>query len=45
LYGSYAPVSDPLVGIGMILDSGLAAEQKALIAGLNARRLIDGVAP
>jgi predicted TIM-barrel fold metal-dependent hydrolase len=43
LYGSFAPVSDPLVGIGMVLEADLAAEQKALIAGGNARRLIEEV--
>lgn len=44
MYGSFAPVSDPFVGMGMILDSGLSAEQKALIAGGNARGLIAAVA-
>jgi hypothetical protein len=43
LYGSFAPVSDPLVAMGMVLDAALSAEEKALLAGGNARRLVEEV--
>jgi hypothetical protein len=43
LFGSFLPASDPYAPIGMILDADLSAEEKALIAGGNLKRLIDGV--
>jgi uncharacterized protein len=43
LFGSFLPVNDPLVAMGMVLDAGIPEEQKALIAGGNLRRLISEV--
>jgi hypothetical protein len=43
LYGSFLPANDPYAAIGMILDADISEEEKALIAGGNARRLVDGV--
>ena len=43
LFGSFLPVSDPLVPIGMVLDADLSEEEKRLIAGDNLRRLLEGV--
>lgn len=43
LYGSFLPVSDPLVPLGMILDADITEADKALIAGGNLRRLVEEV--
>lgn len=43
IFGSFQPVSDPLVPIGMILDADIPESDKALIAGGNLRQLINGV--
>lgn len=43
VFGSFLPVSDPLVPIGMVLDADIAEEQKRLIAGDNLRRLVGEV--
>jgi hypothetical protein len=43
LFGSFLPANDPFSAIGMILDADISLEQKALIAGGNARRLVAGV--
>jgi len=43
LYGSFLPVNDPWVPIGMILDADLPWEEKRLIAGDNLRRLLAEV--
>jgi uncharacterized protein len=43
LYGSFLPASDPYAPIGMILDAEITDAEKALIAGGNARRLVEGV--
>ena len=43
LYGSFLPVSDPFVPMGMVLDAEIADSEKALIAGGNMRRLIEEV--
>jgi len=43
LFGSFLPVSDPFVPIGMVLDADIAESEKALIAGENLRRLIGEV--
>jgi predicted TIM-barrel fold metal-dependent hydrolase len=41
IFGSFLPVNDPLVAIGMVIDSEISKEEKALIAGENLRRLIS----
>lgn len=43
LYGSFLPVNDPFVGIGMILDADISEKDKSLIAGGNLRRMIREV--
>jgi hypothetical protein len=43
LFGSFLPVSDPFVPMGMVLDADLGEADKALIASGNLRRLIGGV--
>jgi hypothetical protein len=43
LYGSFLPVNDPFVGIGMILDADIPEKDKSLIAGGNLRRMIKEV--
>ena len=40
IFGSFLPVSDPLVPIGMVLDSAISDADRKLIAGDNLRRLI-----
>lgn len=40
IFGSFAPVSDPLVPMGMILDSDVSDEEKRLAAGGNLRRIL-----
>ncbi len=40
IFGSFLPVNDPLVAIGMLIDAEISREEKALIAGENLRRLI-----
>jgi hypothetical protein len=43
IYGSFLPVNDPLVSIGMVLDARIGDSEKALIAGGNLRRLLSGI--
>jgi predicted TIM-barrel fold metal-dependent hydrolase len=43
LYGSFLPANDPYAAIGMILDADLSPEEKLLVAGGNARRIVEGV--
>ena len=43
IYGSFLPVADPWVPIGMVLDAAIAATDKQLIAGDNLRRLLREV--
>jgi hypothetical protein len=43
LFGSFLPATDPFSAAGMILDAGISREDKELIAGGNARRLIGEV--
>ena len=43
LYGSFLPANDPNSAIGMILDAEISRKDMALIAGGNARRLVEGV--
>ncbi len=40
IYGSFLPMCDPWVPIGLILDARLTDEEKRLIAGDNLRRLV-----
>jgi len=42
LFGSFLPVNDPWVAVGMILDADLSWEEKRLVAGDNLRRLLAG---
>ena len=44
LFGTFLPVGDPLVPIGMLVDADIAAADKALIAGGNLRRLLQRAA-
>jgi hypothetical protein len=41
IFGSFLPVNDPLVAIGMVIDAEISREEKGLIAGENLRRLIS----
>jgi len=43
IFGTFAPAMDPLVPMGMLLQSGLDDEDKRAIAGGNIRRLISEV--
>jgi len=43
LYGSFLPMNDPLIPIGIIGYSGISDKDKRLIAGDNLRRLLGGV--
>ena len=43
LFGSFLPVADPFVPIGMIIDARISEEEKGLIAGENLRRIIEEV--
>jgi len=43
IFGSFLPVNDPLVAMGMILDAEIPQDQKEMIAGGNLRRLISEV--
>ena len=45
IFGSFQPISDPLVPIGMVIDAEISDSEKALIAGGNLRRLIEEVQP
>jgi predicted TIM-barrel fold metal-dependent hydrolase len=42
IFGSFLPVGDPLVPLGMILDAELSEDGRGLVAGGNLRRLIGG---
>lgn len=42
IFGSFLPVSDPLVPLGIVLDTEMSDADRALIAGGNLRRLIGG---
>jgi len=44
VFGSFLPANDPLVPMGMVIDSGLSETDQALIAGGNLRRLIGEAA-
>jgi hypothetical protein len=45
IFGTFRPMNDPLVPIGMVIDAEISDSEKAQIAGGNLRRLIDGVKP
>jgi predicted TIM-barrel fold metal-dependent hydrolase len=45
VFGSFQPMNDPLVPMGMILDAEISPSEKAWIAGGNLRRLIEQVQP
>ena len=42
LFGSFLPVNDPWVSVGLILDAEIGWEDKRRIAGGNLRRLLAG---
>ena len=43
LFGSFLPMNDPFVPIGMLLDADISMEEKKLIAGENLRRILGRV--
>jgi hypothetical protein len=43
IFGTFQPMNDPLVPIGMVIDAEIADSEKALIAGGSLRKLIDEV--
>jgi hypothetical protein len=43
LFGSFLPVSDPYVPLGMVVDSGLTEKEQERIARGNLERLVQGV--
>lgn len=43
IFGSFMPVADPFVPVGMLLDASCGENQKKMIAGDNLKRIIDGV--
>lgn len=43
LFGSFLPVSDPFVPLGLVVDADLPASDQRLIAGDNLRRLLAEV--
>jgi predicted TIM-barrel fold metal-dependent hydrolase len=43
IFGSFAPMNDPFVPIGMIIDARISDEEKILIAGDNLRHILHGV--
>ena len=45
IFGSFLPVNDPYVAMGMILDADISESDKAAIAGGNLRRMIGEVVP
>ena len=45
IFGSFQPVSDPLVPIGMVIDADILDSEKALIARGNLCKLIGEVRP
>jgi len=45
IFGSFQPMNDPLVPIGMVIDAEISDSEKFLIAGGNLRELISKVRP
>jgi len=43
IFGSFMPVADPFVPMGMVLDADISRDDKKLIAGANLRRMIEEV--
>ncbi|MDM8007966.1 MAG: hypothetical protein QUV05_17645, partial [Phycisphaerae bacterium] len=44
IYGSFMPMNDPLVPLGVLLDSDMPDADRTLVAGGNLKRLIGAVA-
>jgi hypothetical protein len=42
VYGSFLPANDPLVPLGILLESGLSPADRRQVAGDNLRRLVEG---
>jgi len=40
IFGSFLPVNDPYVSIGMLMDAEISEEQKKMIAGKNLQKII-----
>jgi len=45
IFGSFQPMNDPLVSLGMILDADISEAEKAMIAGATLRALMGKVRP
>ena len=45
IFGSFLPMNDPRVAMGMVLDARVSEVEKSLIAGGNLRRIIAEVIP
>lgn len=45
IFGSFLPVNDPLVAIGMLIDADIGKTEKRLVAGDNLRRILAEVKP
>lgn len=45
VFGSFQPMNDPLVAVGMILDADISEAEKAMIAGGNLRALVSEAQP
>ena len=43
IYGSFQPVNDPLVPLGMVVDAEISDADKAMIAGGNLRAIVENV--
>ena len=43
LYGSFFPVNDPAVAMGMLLDADIGQRERSLIASGNLLRLLEGI--
>jgi predicted TIM-barrel fold metal-dependent hydrolase len=45
IFGSFLPMNEPLVPMGLVVDAVISEEEKTLIAGENLRRLVSEVRP
>jgi hypothetical protein len=43
LYGSFLPMNDPFVPLGMVLDADITDEERVMIAGGNLRNIIERI--
>jgi hypothetical protein len=43
VFGSFMPVNDPFVPIGMIINADIKEQEKLLIASGNIKRIIEGM--